>query len=250
MLSDRVHEFPHNIAWFLNIKSARENKARLQKFHNIHVGQRCFIIATGPSLKNMDLSLLKDEYTIGMNRGYLLNEMYDLNLNYLCVIDIINQLKQFTDEYQQSEITSFYNWDCRHYIHQTEKINYLKLNHRHKFVKDILHGFWYGHSVTNACIELAYYMGFKEVYLIGKDHSFNVSSAPKTVNVIKGEDENHFFPNYYKENMQWGTPYYYGEEIAYKLARYAFERDNRVIRDATKDGKLQIFEKVKYDALF
>jgi len=50
--------------------------------------------------------------------------------------------------------------------------------------------------------------------------------------------------------MQWGTPYYYGEEIAYKLARYAFERDNRVIRDATKDGKLQIFEKVKYDALF
>lgn len=250
IISDRIHEFPHNLSWFLNTKVAKENKAKLENYHNVHSGERCFIIATGPSLKQMDLSHLKGECTIGMNRGYLLNEIYDLNLNYLCVIDIINQLKQFTSEYQNTDIVSFYNWNCRNYITATENINYLKLNHRHKFIKNILNGFWYGHSVTFACIELAYYMGFKEVYLIGKDHSFNVSSDPKTVNISNGVDDNHFFPNYYKKNMQWGTPYYYGEEIAYRLAKRAFEEDSRVIKDATLGGKLDIFDKIEYESLF
>ncbi len=250
VIADRFSEFPHNVAWFFNLKSAHINKSRLEKFHNIHCGERCFIIATGPSLKLMDLSRLKGEYTIGMNRGYLLNQMYDIGLNYLCSIDITNQLDQFTEEYQNIDITSFYNWNSRNILHPTDHINFIKLNHRHKFVEDITKGIWGGHSVTFACIEMAYYMGFSEVYLIGKDHSFNVTSAPKTVNIIDGEDDNHFFPGYYRSNMKWASPYYRGEELAYQLARDAFERDNRKIYDATIGGKLQVFNKIEYEKLF
>ncbi len=39
--------------------------------HNIHHGQRCFIIGNGPSLQRTDLTKLKDEFTFGMNRIYL-----------------------------------------------------------------------------------------------------------------------------------------------------------------------------------
>lgn len=41
---------------------------QLKKFKNIHKGQRCFIIGTGPSLTVEDLELLKDEICFGSNR--------------------------------------------------------------------------------------------------------------------------------------------------------------------------------------
>ncbi len=49
----------------------RASIRRLGELKDIHRGQRCFIIGNGPSLKQTDLSLLKDEFTFGMNRIYL-----------------------------------------------------------------------------------------------------------------------------------------------------------------------------------
>ena len=37
------------------------------KYKNIHASKRCFIIGNGSSLKQMDLSILKNEITFGMN---------------------------------------------------------------------------------------------------------------------------------------------------------------------------------------
>ena len=34
---------------------------------NTHVGERCFVVATGPSLTFEDLNALKDEFCFGMN---------------------------------------------------------------------------------------------------------------------------------------------------------------------------------------
>ena len=56
------------------------NKVEKDLFKN----KRCFIVGTGSSLHDIDLSLLKDEITIGINL-VLLKE--DLTPNYLCVAD-------------------------------------------------------------------------------------------------------------------------------------------------------------------
>ncbi len=48
-----------------------DSNKRLKKYQNLYNGKRCFVIGNGPSLKNTDLSLLKDEYAFGMNRIYL-----------------------------------------------------------------------------------------------------------------------------------------------------------------------------------
>ena len=37
------------------------------RFKNIHSGERCFILGNGPSLKNVDLSLLADEFVFTVN---------------------------------------------------------------------------------------------------------------------------------------------------------------------------------------
>lgn len=50
--------------------------------------------------------------------------------------------------------------------------------------------------------------------------------------------------------MGWRIPDYKGEELAYTLAKKAFDESGKVIKDATIDGKLDIFEKVDYYSLF
>src|SRR5512139_2649265 len=50
----------------------RRSRLRMAEYYNIHRGERCFIIGNGPSLNDTDLSKLKDEFTFGMNRIYLL----------------------------------------------------------------------------------------------------------------------------------------------------------------------------------
>ena len=44
-----------------------ENERKLKALKNKHKGKRCFVIGNGPSLNKMDLSLLKNEYTFGVN---------------------------------------------------------------------------------------------------------------------------------------------------------------------------------------
>jgi hypothetical protein len=48
-----------------------ESIKRLRTYKDIHRGKRCFIIGNGPSLNQLDLTLLKNEYTFGMNRIYM-----------------------------------------------------------------------------------------------------------------------------------------------------------------------------------
>ncbi|HEY0007112.1 MAG TPA: hypothetical protein VGB55_00165, partial [Tepidisphaeraceae bacterium] len=49
----------------------RTSMRRLPRYHNKHAGQRCFILGNGPSLKQTDLTLLKNEVTFGLNRIYM-----------------------------------------------------------------------------------------------------------------------------------------------------------------------------------
>jgi hypothetical protein len=63
---------------------------------------------------------------------------------------------------------------------------------------------------------------------------------------MKGDDNSHFDPNYFK-GMKWQLPDLAGSEKAYRLAKEHFEKNDRQISDATVDGKLNIFPKIKFE---
>ncbi|MFC0516259.1 6-hydroxymethylpterin diphosphokinase MptE-like protein [Mucilaginibacter angelicae] len=244
-VKNRIDDRAHAKAW-ATTELAKQNREKLKSFHNIHKGKRCFIIANGPSLKNTDLSLLKDEYTIGMNRIYL----NGFKPSYLVVFDIDIQLVQFQEDYDNLEMTKFFNWNAREYFTFRENLAYIRADHKPAFSTDVSKTTWGGHSVTNTCIQLAYYMGFSEVYLVGKDHSYDKVGVPGAIVISNGNEGNHFVKGYYKPGMAWRIPDYKGEELAYTMAREAYEKDGRKIYDATIDGKLDIFTKVDYYSLF
>src|SRR5205085_1510966 len=49
--------------------------------------KRCFVIGNGPSLKEMDLKRLSEEYTIGANSFYKHPDAEAVGLDYLCIFD-------------------------------------------------------------------------------------------------------------------------------------------------------------------
>lgn len=246
----RIIDLPHYMSWHLDSKEAKTNKQKLERFHNIHKGKRGFIVANGPSLKQTDLSLLKDEITIGMNRIYISAEQTGFVPTYLVVQDIPVQLMQFQDEYDKLKLTKFFNWNARKFFTDVENLTYIRSDFTPKFSTDLTKSSWGGHSVTSVCIQLAFYMGFNEVYLVGKDHNYEQKGVPGKMVKASGDEKNHFANGYYKKGMSWRIPDYKGEELAYSMARNAFEKDNRKIYDATINGKLQVFEKVDYYSLF
>lgn len=246
----RIKDLPHYFPWHFNSAEAKQNKQKLEKFKDIHKGQRCFIVANGPSLKNTDLSLLKNEITMGMNRIYLSAEQNGFMPTYIVVHDIPVQLLQFREDFEELALPKFFNWNARKYFTHKDNLAFIRSDYKPHFSTDLTKSSWGGHSVTNICIQLAFYMGFDEVYLVGKDHNYEQKGVPGKLVKATGEEKNHFTKGYYKKGQGWRIPDYKGEELAYTMAREAYEKHGRKIFDATINGKLTIFEKVDYYSLF
>jgi hypothetical protein len=239
------------VEWKINIGFSIKNKKSLGLYKDKHKGQRCFIIANGPSLKEIDFELLQREVTIGMNRACLMEKNFNFMPTYLACIDDTAQLSQFTDEYNDVKIPCFYNWNNRKMFDKKDNIMYLIVRFSLGFSEDIVKDLTYnGCSVTYTCIQLAYYMGFKEVYLIGKDHSYVAPKTKDGIIISDGKEKNHFIGGYYKPGQLWHVPDYKTEEHAYKIARNKYEKGGKIIRDATIGGNLNVFQKVEFYSLF
>jgi hypothetical protein len=251
-LKRRIKNIPTRLEWDLNLsKKAKKNKEAIEKFRDIHKGKRCFVIANGPSLSKIDFELLKDEYTIGMNRIYLMEDQTGFKPNYLAVADVTVQLEQFTEEYLNFDGPKFYSWFGHSLFPDNAKdLYYFFVHFKNDFAPDFTKTIGNGKSVTYSCIQLAYYLGFEEVILIGKDHSYDVTGNAGEKIVATGEEKNHFIKGYYYKGQVWKVPNYEEEEYTYLQARKGFEAAGRRIVDATIDGKLNVFEKVDYSSLF
>ncbi len=136
------------------------------------------------------------------------------------------------------------------YVQDPRGIAFLKSIGRPSFSKDLTNGLWEGYTVTYVAMQLAYFMGFSEVILIGVDHHFTTPGQPNQEVISEGNDPNHFHPDYFGKGTRWNLPDLKNSEIAYRLAKQAFDADGRRIIDATADGKLTIFPKEDYKDLF
>ena len=110
-----------------------------------------------------------------------------------------------------------------------------------------------GQSVTTMNLQLAYFMGFTEVILIGMDFSYSVpeSSEIDGVHITSmGDDPNHFHPDYFGKGKVWKDPKLDRVLANYALAKQMFESDDRRIINATPGGRLDLFDRVPFTELF
>ena len=228
----------------------RESKRRLAALKGSHMGERCFVVGNGPSLKNTDLSQLKNDFCIGMNRIFLAADELGFCPDILvCVNDLV--VEQSVEEFNNLQMPKFFAWRARKWLRMDPWTHFIYTSYTSpKFSKDVTGRVWEGATVTNVCLQLAYHLGFSEVILIGVDHSFATKGKPNTTIQSQGDDPNHFSAAYFGKGFRWQLPDLETSELGYRMARKAYEESERKILDATVGGKLDIFEKVDYDSLF
>lgn len=241
----KLHKKQKNyISWYYN------ERPRLFKFKNIHEGEDCFIVGNGPSLNKMDLSLLNDYYTFGLNKIFLIFKRVDLRLRYYVSVNklVIEQSHKEIEKLRCPAFLSYSNSD--HQRRNQDNIYYLfTRGGTDGFQKSITENVYEGGTVTYVAMQLAFYMGFKKVYLIGVDHNFIQRGKANSEQVMQGPDLNHFDPNYFS-GMKWNLADLKSSELGYRYAKVNYDFHDRNIYDATVDGNLNIFDKVDFsDAL-
>ena len=119
----------------------------------------------------------------------------------------------------------------------------------YKFSADITNQVIEGLTVTYSCIQLAAYMGFSEIYLLGVDHNYSVE-IDSDGNIIKHDDH---VKNYFDEAAvsinDINLPKVVEMTRAY-LSAEKYSRDHGFrIYNATRGGKLEVFERVNFDTI-
>lgn len=228
----------------------RDSREKLNRFKDIHRGERCFIIGNGPSLQRTDLSQLKNEYTFGMNRFFLAFPELGFRTSYfLSINDLV--IEQSASDFQALEMPLFVSWRSRRWLRPDTNLHFLFTTYTGpKFARDIRGRLWEGATVTYVALQIAFYMGFQQAILIGVDHSFSTKGEPNKTVVSEGEDKDHFHPAYFGKGFRWQLPDLETSERSYSLARRVYNEAGREVIDATVGGKLTIFPKINYDTLF
>jgi 6-hydroxymethylpterin diphosphokinase MptE-like len=231
------------------VPNGRRSAAALRAYRDRHRGERCFILGNGPSLGTMDLSPLESEVTFGLNRVYLLFERMGFPTTYLVSVNR-HVIEQCADDIDRLPLPTFLSWHSRRFLADPSRAVFVRSIGRPHFAVDPSIALWEGATVTYVALQLAYLMGFRQVILIGVDHSFATKGPAHQLVTSEGDDPNHFDPSYFGKGFRWQLPDLETSEIAYRMARRAFEADDREVLDATVGGKLQVFPKISYDSLF
>ena len=173
----------------LNFKLLKSDD-RLLSFKDKYKGKRCFIVGLGPSLMTKDLDLLANnhEYTFSMNRCYRLFDKTNWRPDFYVVSDAkactsetmaaINIMLEnhTTVVYSKSEISNmpdealYFKVDFSDFVlRNSRKLKYREKGHDCLMSTDAYEYVYAGSSCAHTIIQLAYYMGFSDVYLLGID---------------------------------------------------------------------------------
>ena len=166
---------------YIFYKEFNENIKKIKNLHNKHKGQRCFIVATGPSINKTNFKLIKNEIMFGVNSLYKGFDKFDIDCDYYGVSD---GHRWDTDSEGimgvKGTVFLFYV-AARHYLRNKKKLKKEPLLVKGRgsillskdFPNDISKQVYVdGATVIIPCLQIAYYMGFQEVYLIGTDCSY------------------------------------------------------------------------------
>lgn len=174
------------------VKSFKNEIAGNEKFYNIHEGKRCFIIANGPSAKDLDFSLFRNEITFTVNQMVRTPKFKELKSNYhlwadriffeideknsedlemLETIQAVNRLSPLTEVFYESMAKPMIE---KYKLKETSNVNYfqvLEISNRHmeRSLIDFTQPVPNYPTVVDHAILLAVYMGIKEIYLLGCD---------------------------------------------------------------------------------
>lgn len=226
----------------------------LKSFKNAYRGKRIFMVATGPSLTIEDVDKLKGEYTFGINSVIKLYDKTDWRPTFYGICDgsVYSRIKDDLNNLITNEI-AFYNhfgikWDYKN-AHPVptratwctnEDLKALHLKPSTPYGEtsgDITKYVYAGSNVVHFCMQICFYMGFSEIYLLGTDCTDTTKHST--------------FATYANSSVRENDPV---DVHNWMLADYASDKKYAEahgirIYNATRGGDLELFERVDLDTI-
>lgn len=231
----------------------------LKKFKDIHKGKRAFIIGNGPSLTVEDLNTLHQNHEIcfAANNVYKIYDQTAWRPDYLCMSDdiIVSGCKDKYDWLMKESVLFVSDHVVRKYsdspalylVHMISSGEFAP--NMPDFSSDITIGTYTGGTVIyGLALQIAVYMGFDELYLLGVDNDFSGTGS---------EEQNHFVKDYFSAKEKERVDAYGGKlwnkdnyNLAFRKVEIYSKSQNFRVFNATRGGKVEAFERVDFDALF
>jgi FkbM family methyltransferase len=244
---------------------------RLASLQNKYAGERIFVMGNGPSLNRTPLHLLESEFTFGVNRIYLLYDRINwkpsfyTSLDWRVVPDNAREINGLTGS------TFFFEERFRGLLREGPDVFYYAHEGSKKpapgqpaFSYDVSSGGTRGAgSVVGTAIQLAFFMGFDPIYLIGCDLGYRIKETVQQegedrfgtgvrVNLTstRDDDPNHFDPSYFGKGAEWHDPNVTRMIEGHEECRKGIAAQGRRIFNATVGGELDVYERVDFNTLF
>lgn len=237
-------------------KTRRQVKStieELKKYKGKYKGKRCFVIGNGPSLRIEDLDAIRvnEDLSFGCNRIYVLFDRTEWRPSFYinqdprvirgCISEI-RAMDQRQIKFMKAMGKKEYEVDGAIYFDFVIRFGKKKLP---KFSDNPEKELYNGYTVTYAAVQLAAYMGFKEIYLLGCDCSYSADNQSKqTISQESYPDERMYDPS--KVGMPPDIAYMFS---MYEVCKQYCEERGIKIYNATRGGKLEVFERVNFDSL-
>lgn len=242
-----------------------KNQKRLLSLKDKYEGQRCFILGNGPSINKQDLSLLRNEHVFVTNWFVLHEEFKNFQNCFYCASDphLWNYSKGFNKKLvemlKQNEKAKYFfiylaygafkresRWKCSepYFI----RVSHYKRVWDGNFSTNVEVETYIGNTVIiDLCIPLAFFLGFREIYLMGCDfrfkedkqsHFFKRSTIPEdNLKLLEQKDR------FRLENIHDIV------NASYSVVKEYADNHGRVIYNAGYGGRLEIFGRVNYEEL-
>jgi hypothetical protein len=262
-----LSEFPRQALRSIGIPTD-ENDKKILRLRNKHSNARAFIIGNGPSLRTADLDQLQNEITFASNKIYLAFDQTSWRPTYYFVTDRL-VAKNNTDSIRRLALSKIMSDDVQHFFPDAKDVIWLHelwrnavieiaVNSGRKpvgyFSRNLLYGVDAGWSVVYTQLQTAFFMGIKEVFLLGVDFNFNVPSDRSTTTergyetAVKSSGEsNHFHPDYRRPGELWAVPNLDCQHAAFELARAQYAAAGRSIFNASRETRLAVFPRVDFE---
>lgn len=249
----------------------RNITAKNRKYKNIHEGERLFLLGTAPSINQIDLCKLADERTMVVSNFYMHKDYSIIKPDYYCFAqftytDILNDqfylqwIREIAEHSGSPQF--FFNITEKRLIEKCDSfsdkdVNYVFLEGLNSYYEDIdlTKKIRMGNSVPIDCLQIAIYMGFQEIYLLGIEHSIILSGNynyfyHRKDNMVGDKDPHHGKNGEATRTFGEMLPGTYILWEQYKQLKRIAEKQNIKIFNANPEGLLDVFEKVNYNQLF
>lgn len=233
------------LRWDLTRESIRSRKS-WQRLKNTHVDQKAVILCNGPSLLSSNLDLLKHIPTFGLNKINFLFSRSSFRPTYIvsCNPFVIKQNQVF---YNQTKIMLFMDSVAHGLIQPRSNVTFFHSTNYRGFAGDVSLSLYQGFTVTYVAMQIAFHLGFRQIALIGCDHSFQTKGPANSIVTAENRDPNHFDPAYFANGNQWQLPDLNSSEIYYFQALKTFQEAGGCVWNATNGGHLEILPRISLE---